>query len=447
MSNESLNDFYNQNRFNKKLRERIDSFEPELSDSLWDRIEHDLVKKENRSKRAVWMVYVMGGLLLLSGLGIYHLANENQKLAEAIKNQEEVLQQEIYTTPEVRVEREQFPDEIIAENGGASNTAPALSNTLTIAPNVRSGRTEASTIGMNPHPSQQALISEELGEENAGELLDAEDNEEANQALMPLAPNDKLESINTIASAPVSAFTVRPTHPHAKFVQARKGKNIVPGRVRPYVGLTSELGSNKQLVKGPYAARFNHEHPFMYNSKGLQFGVKFRNGLFVQSGLSSSVSGANLWYDFKETFNDTVPGIAGPDSLVAGKTHVVNKQFWIDIPVQLGYIYSLNSNWALTGQAGITYSIINAYSGFEPNQGFSGMDQAGEARPHHPFKNYWSMSGSAGIAYQLGNNWMIDLQAQYRRGLQNFNGQSLPNHPNRTNEFLGGRLGIRYIMR
>lgn len=443
MSNESLNDFYNQNRFNKKLRERIDSFEPELSDSLWDRIEHDLVKKENRGKRVVWMVYVMAGLLLLSGVGIYHLATENKKLADAVKEQGAVEDLPLYTMPEVEVD----------PNAEAISTDPALGNTLQVQePPVQvqaSTENRMTTPGTYLNTPGVEIVPVEVAEEaqNGREEVvspdfanDLEAGKESNLTESPL-------SAMSLNGKPAPAFQVHADKPGTNFLNTRKGKSGIYPRVQPFIGLSSEVGSNRQLVDNPNAYRFDYEHPFMFQSHGLEFGVLFRNGWFVQSGIRSTTTGTNIWYDVAQKIEkDSTPGKANSDSLVIGDKHTVNQQNWIEIPVQLGYVYRLNSKWAITGQAGLTYSIINRYSGVQPNPTFNAFDIAGAQQPQ-PFKNYWSITGGAGIAYQIGRNWMIDLQGQYRRGLQNFNSVQELNHPNRKNEMLSGKLGVRYILR
>jgi len=223
-------------------------------------------------------------------------------------------------------------------------------------------------------------------------------------------------------------------------------KGAIDPRVTPYIGISSDLGSTRQIVSGPSAARFNHEPPLLYKSNGLEFGLKLRNGLFMESGLRFSQTGSNLWYDFTtSTAFDTVPIPNPTDSLIAGSRHAVNQQNWIEIPIQLGYRYRLNSHWSLNGQTGLTYSMINSYSGVEPTESFQALDKAGSSEGQ-PFKNYWSLNLGIGVGYQLGRNWMFDIQGNYRRGLQDMNAVSRANHPNRRAEVINARVGIHYLI-
>ncbi|HCS19122.1 MAG TPA: hypothetical protein DIW47_00920 [Bacteroidetes bacterium] len=426
MNNENLNDFYNQNRFNKKLRERIDSYEPELSDSLWDRIEHGLVKKESRSKRMVWMVYVMAGLLLISGAGLYYLASENKKLADAVKTKDKLapkgLNQEApafeYTMPETTVE-------ISPESSGTQST-----------PN---GSDERGTTYLEPVPAIEEVYQERLREPITFDLFPEPPAEPVDQEIPATS------SIGNKEFAPFFYTTNRMNPPFLKENISTKG--LIHPKIQPYIGLTSELGSTRQKLEGTHAYRFNHEHPLLYRSAGLKAGVLFRSGLYIESGLSFSNTGSNLLYDFVPSNKpDTVPGRDPLDSLITGSKHAVNQQYWMDIPVQVGYRYSLNSHWSLNSQVGLTYSMINSYNGYEPNENFTDLDQAGESAPQ-PFQNYWSMNVGLGFGYQFARNWSLDIQGNYRKGLTEMNRESRPNHPDRIAEFLNAKVGIAYIFR
>ncbi len=447
MNNENLNDFYNQNRFNKKLRERIDSYEPELSDSLWDRIEHGLVKKESRSKRMVWMVYVMAGLLLISGAGLYYLASENKKLADAVKTKDQLapkgLNQEApafeYTMPETTIEISPSPSVSTGNPGTGSHTPPpsgsGVDNPLVGDEGVSPILSEAPQAGTIEPGSMAA----EPGTSSAGSEVSPGD-----QVNTPIASSIKNQAL------PPFFYSKKPTD--TRFLKEDVStKGLIYPKVQPYIGVTSELGSTRQKVEGTHAHRFGYEHPFLYRSAGLKAGVLLRSGLYFEAGLSFSNTGSNLWYDFEKIPDpDTIPVGKGTYNLVAGNKHAVNEQRWMDIPVQVGYKYLLSSRWSLNTQAGLTYSLINSYSGKEPNEAFGTLDgeldNAGESVPQ-PFQNYWSMNVGLGFGYQFARNWSLDIQGNYRRGLTEMNRESRPNHPDRTAEFLNAKVGITYIFR
>lgn len=445
MNNENLNDFYNQNRFNKKLRERIDSYEPELSDSLWDRIEHGLVKKESRSKRMVWMVYVMAGLLLISGAGLYYLASENKKLADAVKTKDQLApkgsNQEApafeYTMPETTIEVSPSPSSSVStENPGTGSQTPPPSGSGVDNPLVGDeGVSPILSEAPQAAPVEPGSMAAEPGTSSTGA-----EGSPAGQVNTPIASSIDNQSL------PPFFYSKKPTD--TRFLKEDiSTKGLIYPKVQPYIGLTSELGSTRQKLEGTHAYRFNHEHPLLYRSAGLKAGVLLRSGLYIESGLSFSNTGSNLWYDYiKLPPPDTFPGIDATDSLVAGSLHGINQQNWMDIPVQIGYKYRMNSHWALHSQFGITYSLINSYTGREPNEGFSKLDQAGES-VSQPFQNYWSINAGLGVGYQFARNWSLDIQANYRRGLTLMNSASRPNHPDRIAEFLNAKVGISYIFR
>jgi len=89
------------------------------------------VREESKGKRPVWVVYVLAGLLLASGVGIYYLATENHKLAEKVKDttqSTETLKGKeipatVYQLPETTVEVELAAIEPTESSSEPSQTA------------------------------------------------------------------------------------------------------------------------------------------------------------------------------------------------------------------------------------------------------------------------------------------------------------------------------------
>jgi|GEM_PF-2218456 len=448
MSNENLNDFYNQNRFNKKLRERIDAYEPELSDSLWDRIEHDLVKKDSRSKRAVWMVYVLAGLLLVSAAGIYYLADQNQKLAEAVKEKtapseslnSEAIPGNVYQMPETTVEVERNPE------SPTNNEAALPSESAIAAVTTESAPSSFETPEML-HPVETEN-SPAITEVTFPPVVFEESNFDIRADLVVSHAEETVPNSTSIENKVIAPFAYSAKTRFNNPIQENIiNKGAIDPRIMAYIGVSSDLGSTRQKVSGPMAARFNHEHPYVFKSNGVELGLQLRNGFYFESGLRFSQTGTNLWYDFTPiTAFDTIPLPNETDSLISGSRHTVNQQNWLEIPLQVGYRYPMNSHWTLNLQTGLTYSMINSFSGVEPTESFLALDKAGSS-VSQPFKNYWSLNLGLGLGYQIGSHWMIDVQGNYRRGLTKMNASSLPNHPDRIAEILNARIGLKYLIR
>ncbi len=460
MSKENLNDFYEMNRFNRKLRERVDAYEPELSDSLWDRIEHDLNHREGKSKRVLWLVYVLSGMLLLSSAGIFYLLKENKKLADASQVNPTAPDTEkpamTLTIPEVEIRRDAgsapesttpasqgnpvSPESTNADypalGGAPGNIPPATPSHETyenLIPNPSSPQENPSGISpeyTNPQPrlleGSELLIPQEII------LTEGEEAE--------LPSGIRAKKIQPIATAGVQPAS----WPLKEVYRGRMGVNP---RVMPYAGVSVEAGSSRQLLSNSDSLhRFGFEHPAWYSSKGLNFGVKFRNGFFVETGFHSSVTAVNNWWDtvfFKRY--DTVPVLQATRNIVPGNHHNQSKQYWLDIPVQLGYQKYLSSRFSLTGRTGLTYSMINTYNGVEPDIFLRRFASAGTWNPK-PFRNFWTWNLGAGIGYNLTRRLMLNLEANYRRGLTTMNNVNEINYPNRKLEAISGRLGITYSL-
>lgn len=438
MNKENLNDFYNLNRFNQKLRERVDSYEPELSDSLWDRIEHGLDRRENRSKRAIWMVYVLGALLLLSSAGVFYLWDQNKKLAEAGRQSLETINRQ-------RAAQNAVPAPIpnISESV-PQTTEPQAGSAETAAPQQPAGTENQAGTGNAVIPVNPVVPSEGPVETVTPSVVNYPFGE-VNTAPVENTPVVAL----AVSSKEVPGFNLRnkTTPPNYLQLSSKRDKDIYP-KVQPFVAVFSEVGSTRQRVGGPHAGKFGFEHPMLYNAQGIRFGVETRSGWSVSSGIGSSSSGSNLWYGLEKAkaVPDTVPVPQGADSVVAGSNYAFAKQYWIDIPLQVSYRYALTSAWSVTGTAGLTYSIINSYSGSEPDTSFIGLTRYGTEEPQ-PFKNYLSLQLGTGIAYQFAHNWQLSLEGQYRRGITDMNRVQSLTYPTRRADFIGGQLGLRYTFR
>lgn len=438
MSNENLNDFYNQNRFNKKLRERIDAYEPELSDSLWDRIEHDLVQKESKGKRAIWMVYLLAGLLLVSGVGIYYLASENKKLADTVKeiSAEQESPVPFYSMPETTVEVERH-----VNSPAAPETPAETSNELALGAQIPNSAVQNPRSYVVPaQVAENPVIEETVVPIQTVQVSPAEgDIAEIEVAELPFAA--QIESLTPAAFkyAPKTLFPVA-------LKESQKKSELIYPLVSSYFGLVAEMGSNRQVVSGSFAGKFQIEHPGFFRALGFKTGVLVRNGWYIESGVNFTESQTNLWYD-SIPVKKPGPVPQGIDTIVVGNAaHIVNSQRWVEIPLRLGYLYPINSKLAINGNVGMTYSAINRSSGEQINPDFYGFDDYSILKIQ-PFKSYWSFQSSLGLSYGIGRNWAIDVQANYRRGLQNMNALEGPNHPDRKAEILSGSFGLRYLLR
>lgn len=463
MNKESLNEFYEADKFHKKLREKIDAHEPELSDSLWDRIEHDLNRKENSNKRVLWLVYVLSGLLLVSGGALFYLWGENQKLASDDAGLVYEQSNPSTSNSPSTIDLSTVPSQVNPEQSGqtAGTISPSTSNgvdvpptqvrpnlALTPASNDHNGLTPAHT-----QTSTSVSTSSSNTVDKTNELAGAANNtSNENQEEPALADNAQVEvnpETELIGEAAVQTKEISNLGKETKEPVKQTPK------VRPVLFASVYSGFNKinqRALNGEQEMLKRFERELVTTEYGINLGVQFKNGLSLSSGIGSYVTGQEMKFNIR-TFvvSSPTPGIQEYDSILSGNENtLINKQYWIEVPVMIGYQYSIGK-WSGNVQAGTGFNMINNFSGYSASPDWSGFDPDG-TRNVQPYKNFISLKSNLGISYSLTPKLQVGAGATYRRALGSStrtpaNPIAAEPYPERRPISWGGRFSLTYLLR
>jgi hypothetical protein len=443
MSTEHLKDFYNSEKFNQKLKSRINDFEPELSDSLWDRIEHDLNRKENKSHKAPWLVYLLTALLVISGASIYYLADQNRKLSHNIRHQKEVS-----TAPATSQNGPETNSGISAQNIPFS--APAGSE----APERKTAKPAGKETAFHPekklNEKQSGIFLPDLALPAIPPEVSYTETTESTSGTAPEATSSESEENAALTAGTELAKKEKDASSGTKDKVKSPDPDTRRKKASFFAGIYGGGGKTDNRAYGPNADRFFFESPAASLHAGINLGVLLPYGFTLETGAGYYETGEKVSYSFRARVPSRPPSqpVAVPfsgyevfrgDSL----THT-NVQKWIEIPMQAGYSYTLMNKWRIYGSGGISYAFIHSYKGYQPNPGFTNFDPLGTNNPE-VYKNHLNLLMNLGVGYVFLPGWSLDARLNYRKAVSNASTPADRNFPDRYPRFIGGSVGLTYL--
>lgn len=403
-----------------KLRKKIDTFEPEISGSLWDRIEHDLNRKD---KKSAWFIYSMLlGLLGISLFGGYYYWQYRQVSEKLIGlNQNHQNQTKLESSQKTESVVDTMNKTVIMDSKVNSIQQDAI---LKKKLRNQSSFATANAVSIK-NPASQSHDVTLWSDITRLEIMKAFEVKAKPFKNLAVSYEDTLE---------FKKLPLRPPNIMVTFI----GSN-------PFeLSFSSGLGMNQSRVMGFYRDYFLYENPSdaMHLSLQLRY---FRKQYFgFSAGISKFTSGSVLKYKMEEAISLDTNILQGSKKIVAGDSVTLrNTQAWTEIPVNLICRYPLNKFLFIEGSVGLGIAFINSYAGYEPNPAFSAFEKAGTFGSS-PFKTHINTSASLSIGYRVSSAWMLSLGCLYRQSLGSISNNFEPVHPNRFNRFVGANLGIVY---
>lgn len=439
----NLNEYNEGEGLRNKLRPKIDNFEPELPDSLWDRIHHEMdVRETNRKRKAVWWFSSVAVVVLASGIISFLLVNNASRPIELVIHQPQA------TSPVQKGTNNTSPQN--KTNGGAETgvNTPNTTNTPTNTNgNGGNGNMAPSTLGTN---------NTQNGDLNAAPPIEAE---------QIIAPTNN----TPIVDEPTTYN--KETIPNAGRLEMKAGKLPVIIPVHEIVGvdLPSALANTfsptqktQRFFVGAYG-EYNQTHrtavttsnlPGYPNAEerdrfekkgfspsyGVEFGFFPVKNLFIKSGIGMFSMSENVRYDVTKI----IGGLAGAkDSLVEGTTYqTTNTYSYVQIPLEIGYTKAISKRFGIIVSGGASLNILKDYNYnfYEPIYGADFIQYKRGNSSY--FKNFIALTGSAGMYYSLTKNWQFTGGVMYRRAVTS----STPTQfgVNVKPWSVGGRLGLAY---
>jgi len=410
-----------------KLRKKIDTFEPEISGSLWDRIEHDLNRKD---KKSAWFIYSMLlgllGIALAGGLYYYmQYQAVNQKLS-SLQDVDTASQYMLLDKAKEKVESE--------KNNSKNGLIPkAESNNARIAEQQKrfnAKQSFAQVLNQKTEHTQEtqsetktAFIPEPIIQKHADAFITFATRKET----FAFGLSDEL------------LFNALPANLEINEPEKIKTKSFLE------LALYTSYGLNQSIIAGALAENFAYENALLVHHGSIQMRYNFKGNYVLGLGLSQFASGTAIGYKIEEVIvTDTLPALQSIKRIVPGDSaRLTNKQQWIEIPFMLSYRKPISTRLGLEGGLGLGVAFKLSYQGVEPNPAFSAFETAGTFG-HKPFRTHLNASAFLSVNYMLSPAWMLSLGGLYRGSLSSISNRYEPVHPKRNNTFIGANLGLIY---
>lgn len=419
MSTEHLNEFFNHNEFNRKLREKIDGYEPSVSDSLWDRIEHGLDARHVRERKLIRLAWLMAALLLVSGGATLYLWRENQQLHVKAK-------------------------QLDKQSAGLDILHYPSANDLTAM-----GK-EAKVLDVPP-PMKEPLEVPVLTDEHVGSNLTFNSRgtkrpyTATNVERRPESKEDVL-AINNFAEKQ----TYRIEH-KGNLIGSALYSNL-PIQVMPQYLASKKTRQLFELHTSIYyhqsgLGRQPGAHSFESGGLGRQVGLLYGSHLgknwWLKSGIQFHETVQEVNYKIvRVQVLSSIPTTNSYDSIVKGDSlHHQNRQQWLEVPIQLHYLHSFNSRWSYGLGGGIGVAIPLSASGKEANPAVHAFDPIGTSK-ERPFRTHLNLMANAGVWYRVNSSWRFGAQVGIRQSLTNLHAVVSTQYPQRRPLGFGGGISM-----
>lgn len=430
----NLNEYSEGEGLRNKLRQRIDNFEPELSDSLWDRIHHEMDQKETqRKKRFLWWFSSVAVVVLASGIITFTMVNNG--------GQPQMVQQPTITVPapaQNEVGTGQPPQ--VATTPATispSTSAPAITNAATPA-NGNGGRNTGGTTTPRytaPAAETSPAIVPAVTESRPATVEPAPVEKQA----IPPAPENTQAPIvddnNTTIEEQITPSTETNEKTEQEETEKGKGKTGEKDTKANYnkwfIGVVYGYAQNSRTVTdvnptygwATAAERNKYEHSGIAKTYGIQMGYMATTNIFIKSGVNIYQTTEVVKYDIhrrKYQGGLQVDPIYGNknDSVAAGTTTAhQNSYTYIQIPLEVGFMQDINKHWGFNVSAGAAYNILNNYNYYLYEPQFGNAFIPSSSSNTNYFQNYVMVSGNAGLHYNISKNWRALAGFNYRRAV------------------------------
>lgn len=428
---------YGDEEMRKRLRKRIDEHEPELSDSLWDRIHHEMDQREaNRKKRALWWLSSVAVVILASGIVTYSLFNSDVQNTIA-QNTNAKVEQNTNTGTPASAQSQQA-------NGGGTSSIPSTSTTGTEMPaqtnsggGVSQPLNTAHPAAVNNTPGAITNNSETPG--GANSLPPATENSQQ-PGVPPVSNTGKAETDADAQNGEAAAADEKADESANAGANANEKnddgekKNANPpaakaGRQMWMVGVVYGLNSTYRTVTDQNLLfgypgskdRNKYEKPGLRSSVAFEISFFPVKNFFIRTGVGQYKTGEDIQYSITQK-KVQVSGPPQPhkDSVITGDQHKLQNTYtFTQIPLEIGYSRTIAGKFSGFVSAGVAYNMVSSYTynSFDPiygdrfftlnRQNYTGMVQ-----------NHLMYTGNAGVLYNVAGNFYLSAAFVYRKSNQ-----------------------------
>jgi hypothetical protein len=427
-----LNNYEENDGLRDKLRKRMDTHEPELSDSVWDRIHHEMDRREaNRKKRFLWWFSSVAVVVLTSGIVSFLVLKNAGKSEVVAQNTKEI----IFSSPDNPnseiITLSQDDDETGGNSSGETeNTSNTISNSSfnngNLVPPVPTPTNYSFEQGNTPNNSVETEDNSVTKEPT--EKLETKGEEIVPDATTELPKKEEATPKNDKEQAIALPVKEEKQDDNKKTKKAKAASNFFSKRW--FVGVNYSFNQtyrtatdiNPKFYYPSTTQRNKYEKRGYSSSYGLEVGFYPTKNFFIKSGVGIFNMAENVSYDVKVRKDSSnragVPDNYG-DSIAPGNS--INKRNtynYVQIPFEIGYSRDISKRISLYFSGGVALNILQGYNYYFYEAIFgSEITRSDKLEYNDMFKNYIMLSGGLGGQYRIGENWAATFGVNYRRAI------------------------------
>lgn len=449
----NMNEYNENDGLRNKLRQRMDNHEPELSDSVWDRIHHEMDQRDaSRKKRFLWLFSSVAMVLLTSGVLTFLALRNNDA-------QNTVVQNTVVTTPSGQAENpavndntnttaiEQETANVLSDATDAAEnyTTNNGTNTVTVVTSA-----QPSTAGGGNTPSLETTATQ--GENTPAAPSGTTDNHENSDKNIVEEPNNVTEKPAVIET---EENPVIPTESDTKQVEVDEpeieGKEEDKKEANPaatknengeqkedkfkrwFIGAIFSYNQTYRTVNdiSNSIAYPNAEHRNAFEKKsyspsyGIELGFYPAKNFFIKSGVGIFNISEDVHYNInKRQSGAPLFVIYGneEDSIAEGSNVKVRNTYkYIQVPLEVGYSRSITPKVGLFIGGGVALNILQNYNYnyYEAFYGNAVIPSEAAESPKNMYNNYLMVSGTFGLNYSFNNMWGATIGINYKKAVTN----------------------------
>lgn len=457
-----FNGFDEDNNFRRQLKQKMQNFEPEVSNTLWDRIELNLANQEERkSKKGLWILvwFLSIGFTAMLTWGVYDYTSTNKSTEISVQNEnplyvnsEKTQKLPLADADNISTENSQTNTLLDVPKNAAESTSANLpahnslknltANNYTPQKSNHSFRdTRKNDFKSDNNTSNNSGVNTSVNDAKKHELKTLENIKPKGTETFPLA---KITDIHT------SFLAINDSNKETKSTLSEEGKKLKkPGAgklnlERLSIAFYQVSAYNYRTVKTvegsspiPEMARAddknNYEKGAMsYKNISLNLQYKIAEHWYMSAGYGSYSLQNKVQFDSLRK-KELIPILSvnygnEKDSAAIGNGKTYQSS-WnvIQIPVEITYKNNITKRLSYIVGTGIEYNIVKNYmyrmfdakfrNDFIPIEKGNKYDQQ---FPDAGFKNYFSAQLRAGTEYQISGRWSIRVNAYGSRSVQSY---------------------------
>jgi len=426
--------------FDERIRDKLFDAEMPVSDGIWDVIEQNLERKDNRPTRWFFLMTLLMGLPALF-YSYYLVTGASDRSLDASSNTDQ-LQSRFLPTG-------YFDDD---------ERLYSYADYSSLAPLQEIGQSQPATPESADYSDEKLHLGFQIasGKKNkkvrdiAVQALESESGSKLFRPASMNSTDDALShDIDRLFANRTGCPDFKPRWP-GFFIYGQAGSHY------PFTQLSGNTAELNALVE----QRRLTESGLPSFSIEAGAGYEFNNGLFVQAGIMYNQTNIKFLHREEDVINNTTSIVIdtifnsegdiiaiNKDTTVVQQTGVrelksTNTFSMIDIPVSIGIVHPLNNKFSLRASAGVIFNLRMRTSGYMVDYEGEPYEYSDDMNPMFKTRAGLSYQFAVGLETKITDRFCFDAGLNMRHFSRNINLESNPVNQAFLN--IGLTAGVRY---